>query len=193
MSVQQRRERERAERHRLIVQTAREMAEAEGWESVTTRRLAERVEYSQPVLYSHFKSKGAIVAAVAIDGFGDMAYELYDARISHESPEESLRAVADAYLRFARERPALYDAMFVQRIDVSFGSGESPANLQAAFNEFVTVLRPLAGERDLESLAEVVWSSLHGIATLSAGNRLRPDLHQVRLDLLIDQVVAGRT
>ncbi|MFC6883934.1 MULTISPECIES: TetR/AcrR family transcriptional regulator [Actinomadura] len=193
MSVQQRRERERAERHRLIVQTAREMAEAEGWESVTTRRLAERVEYSQPVLYSHFKSKGAIVAAVAIDGFGDMAYELYDARISHESPEESLRAVADAYLRFAGERPALYDAMFVQRIDVSFGSGESPANLQAAFNEFVTVLRPLAGERDLESLAEVIWSSLHGIATLSAGNRLRPELHQVRLDLLIDQVVAGRT
>jgi hypothetical protein len=57
-----RRERERAERHSLILAVARELAEAEGWEAVTTRRLAERVEYSQPVLYSHFKGKDAIVA-----------------------------------------------------------------------------------------------------------------------------------
>ncbi|MFB6616621.1 TetR family transcriptional regulator, partial [Streptomyces sp. NPDC085524] len=40
MSVQERKARERAERERLIVTTARELAEQQGWDAVTTRRLA---------------------------------------------------------------------------------------------------------------------------------------------------------
>jgi AcrR family transcriptional regulator len=82
MPIQARRERERAEREKLIVAAARELAETEGWEAVTTRRLAERVEYSQPVLYSHFKGMDAIMAAVAVEGFGDMAAELREARLA---------------------------------------------------------------------------------------------------------------
>jgi AcrR family transcriptional regulator len=50
--AQEHKERERAGRHRLIVSAARELAETEGWDAVTTRRLADRIEYSQPVLYS---------------------------------------------------------------------------------------------------------------------------------------------
>ena len=61
---------ERAQRRELIVNAARELAESEGWEAVTTRRLADRIEYSQPVLYSHFEDKHAIVSAVASRGLG---------------------------------------------------------------------------------------------------------------------------
>ncbi|GAA2126615.1 TetR/AcrR family transcriptional regulator [Actinomadura napierensis] len=167
------------------------MAEAEGWESVTTRRLAERVEYSQPVLYSHFKGKDAIVAAVAVDGMGELAGLLREARTGRSAPEEALRAMAAAYLDFARERPALYDAMFVQQIDVTFGTGESPAPLREAFGEFVSALKPLAGGRDVETLAEVTWGSLHGLATLARGRRLRPGHGDARLDLLLTAIIAG--
>ncbi|MGW3869505.1 helix-turn-helix domain-containing protein, partial [Streptomyces sp. NPDC005069] len=68
MSVQERKQRERAERERLIVATARELAEQQGWDAVTTRLLAERIEYSQPVLYSHFRGKREIIGAVALEG-----------------------------------------------------------------------------------------------------------------------------
>jgi len=64
VAVQERKERERAARHRLIVATARDLAEAQGWDAVTTRLLAERIEYSQPVLYSHFRGKREIIGAV---------------------------------------------------------------------------------------------------------------------------------
>ena len=67
MSITERRRRERADRHALIIASARNLAEAEGWEAVTTRRLAELVEYSQPVLYSHFDGKDAIVRANPTD------------------------------------------------------------------------------------------------------------------------------
>lgn len=185
MSIQQRRERERAERHRLIVTSARELAESEGWDAVTTRRLADRVEYSQPVLYSHFAGKDAIVAAVAIDGFGELTTELRRVRADQPSPRAALRALAETYLDFARDRRALYDAMFVQPIEVTFADGTSPAELRAAFGEFRVALEPLAAGRDPDTLAEVVWSALHGLATLAHGNRLRPDHHRDRLDLLL--------
>src|SRR5450631_1132903 len=101
MSVTDRRRRERAQRHDLIIAAARDLAEAEGWEAVTTRRLAEIVEYSQPVLYSHFDGKDAIVRAVALQGFADLAVQLRQARSVVEEPKAALRAVCGAYMIFA--------------------------------------------------------------------------------------------
>src|SRR4051794_41523423 len=105
MTIQSRRERERAEREKLIVNAARELAEAEGWDAVTTRRLSERIEYSQPVLYSHFANKDAIVAAVAVQGFEELGAALEAARRGQVERYELLRAVADAYLGFAAANP----------------------------------------------------------------------------------------
>lgn len=183
VTIQNRRERERAERHQLIIDAARDLAEAEGWDAVTTRRLAEKVEYSQPVLYSHFKGKDAIVRAVAIQGCGELARLLRKARPSRG--ESRLRAAAEAYLEFARRRPALYDAMFVQQSDIPWGTDEVPQELLDAFGELVAAVEPVRGERDLEALTEVFWSSLHGIATLMQGGRLRPVHDETRLDLLL--------
>src|SRR5882757_11161701 len=120
MAIQERRERERADRERLIVTAARELAEADGWAAVTTRRLAERVEYSQPVLYGHFKSMDAIMAAVAVDGFADLAADLRTARTSAATPLQALADVCAAYAAFAARRPALYDAMFSLAVDLPF-------------------------------------------------------------------------
>lgn len=183
VTIQNRRERERAERHQLIIDAARDLAEAEGWDAVTTRRLAEKVEYSQPVLYSHFKGKDAIVRAVAIQGCGELARLLRKARPSRG--ESRLRAAAEAYLEFARRRPALYDAMFVQQSDIPWGTDEVPQELLDAFGELVAAVEPVRGDRHLEALTEVFWSSLHGIATLTQGGRLRPEYDGTRLDLLL--------
>jgi ribosomal protein S17 len=70
MTVAERRQRDRAHRRQAIITAARQMAEAEGWDAVTTRRLADRIEYSQPVLYSHFEGKVAIVSAVRHRRYG---------------------------------------------------------------------------------------------------------------------------
>ncbi|CDR11526.1 TetR/AcrR family transcriptional regulator [Streptomyces iranensis] len=182
-AIKERRERERAQRHQLIITAARELAEAEGWEAVTTRRLAERVEYSQPVLYSHFSGKDAIVRAVSIDGFGELAAHLGRARSATPEPGQALHAVCRAYLEFATERPALYQAMFVMPTDVKFAHAETPPQLRAAFDEFVSCFRPDNARREL--FAEVIWSALHGVAVLSDSGRIPPDTQDERLDFLI--------
>jgi AcrR family transcriptional regulator len=188
MTRQERRERERAQRSQVIVSAARELAEAEGWESVTTRRLADCIEYSQPVLYSHFEGKNAIVSAVALEGFGELAAMLHNARETADSPEAEPRAVASAYLEFARANPALYEAMFTLKVDLAFARSDTPAPLHAGFVEIRDALAPLAGDRDLETFTEVIWSTLHGLATLAQARRLRPAFYDQRLAMLVDRL-----
>ena len=184
MSVRDRRARERQRRERLIVTTARELAEAEGWDAVTTRRLAEAIEYSQPVLYSHFSGKDAIVRAVALEGFTQLAATLRDARHAAPSPRPALLALARAYLEFAQTRPALYDAMFTLA-ELPFATPDTPAPLHEAFAELQQALAPFAPARNVDTLAEVIWSALHGLATLTRSHRLRPDHAEQRLALLV--------
>ncbi|BBH68396.1 TetR family transcriptional regulator [Actinoplanes sp. OR16] len=181
MSIRERRERERQERERLIVTAAREFAEAEGWDAVTTRRLAEQIEYSQPVLYSHFKGKDAIMAAVALEGFTELAAALRDARA-----RGGLDAVAAAYTLFAEEQPVLYETMFTGAVDLAFASSETPVPLQQGFHELREALRAeIGGTDDLDAETEVFWASLHGLVTLTRGGRLpRPDGER-RLALLL--------
>ena len=190
MALQERRERERSLRRQVIVTAARELAEADGWDAVTTRRLADSIEYSQPVLYSHFEGKEDIVAAVAVEGFGELADIMRDARLGAATPEAALRALAESYVDFATTNPALYDAMFTLSTRFHFGQPETPAPLRAAFAELRAAVMPLAAERDPDTLSEVAWSSLHGLASLSRAGRLRPDYHEGRLTMLVDQLVA---
>lgn len=185
VTVSERRARERAERERLIVRVARELAESEGWDAVTVRRLADRVEYSQPVLYSHFQGKAAIVRAVALDGFTDLARQLHAARETASS-RRALRAVSAAYLRFAAEHPAVYEAMFEMPSDVPFASDDTPEPLRACFAAFTSALP--AGTRDIDLAAEVVWSALHGLAALARDGRIPPQHQDARLDLLLSRL-----
>ena len=116
-------------RRRLITSTARTLAEREGWDAVTTRRLSTEIEYSQPVLYKHFASMEDIVDAVALEGFGELAGRLRTARRGASGPEDELRRVADAYTSFATENPALYDAMFTRATRLRFGTEDTPSSV----------------------------------------------------------------
>lgn len=189
-AIQTRKERERTERRQRIVDTAREIAANEGWDAVTVRKLADRIEYSQPVLYSHFAGKDAIVSAVAEAGIAEFAVLIRELRTSADSPEGALRAVVQGYLDFARDNAALYDAMFLLRTELKFGP-EAPQALKDAFAEMAQTFAPFAPSRDVETFTEVAWSTLHGLATLDRGGRLRPDFRAQRLEMLVAQWVRG--
>ncbi|WP_371801088.1 TetR-like C-terminal domain-containing protein [Streptomyces sp. NBC_01732] len=166
-------EREQAEREQLIVTAARKPAESEGWSAVTTPPLDSEVEYSQPVLHSHFKGRGAIMAAVAVEGCGVLAAALRTARTSATDERGAPAALSRAYTDFARERPALYDAMFTHAVDLPFATPEAPAALHEAFDELRLAVEPMAVDGDDPVLlTETYWASLHGLATLPRSGHL---------------------
>jgi AcrR family transcriptional regulator len=185
VAIEDRRQRERIARRRLITATARTLAEREGWDSVTTRRLSHEIEYSQPVLYKHFGSMEDIVEAIALEGFGELAETLGAARRSADAPEDELGRVAAAYSSFANENPALYDAMFTRATRLRFGADDTPAPLSAAFAELRAAVAIVATKRDVDTLTEVLWAALHGLTTLGRNDRLRPGRDIDRIELLV--------
>jgi Helix-turn-helix domain len=56
------------------------------------RRLADAIEYSQPVRYSHFPGKDGILAAVALEGFTELAADPHPRRpVAEASPGATSR------------------------------------------------------------------------------------------------------
>ncbi|OBK34943.1 TetR family transcriptional regulator [Mycobacterium sp. 1245111.1] len=192
MAIEDRRARERVARRQLITTTARKIAEAEGWDAVTTRRLSAEIEYSQPVLYKHFAGMEGIVASVAVQGFAQLGAALAAARSEATDGRDALTRVAHAFIGFARDNPALFDAMFTRATTLPFAADDTPVELNKAFDELRAAVDLVTGERDPDTLAEVVWAALHGLITLDRGGRLRPDYRDARIDLLID-AICGRT
>src|ERR1700759_412278 len=135
MAIDDRRARERAARRRLITATARRIAEQEGWDAVTTRRLSAEIEYSQPVLYKHFAGMEGIVASVAVEGFAELGDALAAARADAVDGNDALSRVAHAFIGFARDNPALFDAMFVRATTLAFAADDTPPELNNAFDQ----------------------------------------------------------
>jgi AcrR family transcriptional regulator len=191
MSVQRRKERERAARHRLIIAAARDLAEAQGWDAVTTRRLSERIEYSQPVLYSHFRGKDEIVGAVALEGFAELTSVVRRAVPADAAPRAAVRALAGAYLAYAEQHPAVYDAMFSLHTGLVFADADTPAPLREGFAALLDTLGVIAGPADPGMFTEVCWAALHGLVTLTRAGRLPPEHTAQRLDILADRLVGA--
>jgi AcrR family transcriptional regulator len=191
VAIEDRRVRERAARRQLITTTARALAEQEGWDAVTTRRLSTEIEYSQPVLYKHFSGMEEIVASVAVQGFRELADALASARTRAVDGPDAVARVAHAFIGFADDHPVLFDAMFVRPTTLRFAANDTPAELTTAFGELRAAVELVAGGRDSDTLAEVWWAGLHGLVTLDRSGRLRPDHRAARIDLLINGVVAA--
>jgi AcrR family transcriptional regulator len=164
-----------------VIRAARELAESDGWPAVTMRRLAGELGVTQPVLYSAFASRQALIDAVALIGFDDLAGVL-------EAAEATPMARMRAYLDFAAAHPRVYEAMFSLPSGLPFGADDTPEPLLRAFRGVHGALPNVD-----ETQAEVAWATWHGLATLEASGRLRPGAAQARLDLANDLLTQEET
>lgn len=187
MAIEDRRQRERVARRRLITAAARTLAESEGWDAVTTRRLSTEIEYSQPVLYKHFGSMEDIVEAVALEGFDELAEALRAARRGSAAPDDPVSRVAAAYSDFAAKNPAIYDAMFTRPTRLHFAADDTPTPLTGAFGELREAVATVATAPDVDTLTEVLWAALHGLAVLGRNGRLRRGHDADRIEALVAQ------
>ncbi len=187
MGVAERKGRERAARESRITEAARAIAADEGWNAVTIRRLASEIEYSQPVVYSHFQNREAIVAAVAVQGFRDLAASLRKAAESAADRKAVLRKVAEAYLDFASQNPSLYEAMFTMPTGLEFAGSDTIPELREAFAALAAVSTSPKGHDEIAT--ETFWAALHGLAELERSGRIRPIARDQRLALVTDKLL----
>ncbi len=111
--ARRRRERERVEARHTILAAAHDLARAEGWDAVTMRRLAQRIEYSANFAYRYFTGREDILLALVQDGFARLRTAMSDAAgpPGHKTAAAVHRA-ARAYLEFALDEPEIYQLMY---------------------------------------------------------------------------------
>jgi AcrR family transcriptional regulator len=160
-----------AERRQQILDAARGIAEADGWTAVTSRRLADAIGYTQPVLYGHFPGgKTEIMRTVALAGFAELAAATR-AAMKGKAGRQAVAAVADVYLDFAATHPSLYEAMFQLPIDARFAQDDAETELRSGFNALGAAL----GNDDNGTATELLWSALHGMSLLERAGRMRQE------------------
>jgi AcrR family transcriptional regulator len=168
MGITQRREREREEVRRKILDAAQDLFATEGYERVTMRRVAEAIEYSPTTIYLHFKDKDELVHSLCDENFRTLIEALGKAEPTPADPVEKIRQLGLGYARFGVTHPNHYRFMFL----TPFGDHHqaSAAGEQAFGIVRAMVAEAIASGRfrsgDVDTTAQVLWASLHGVVSL---------------------------
>src|SRR5438552_15915904 len=118
VGIKDRQERDREAVRRSILDAARELFVSEGYQNVSIRKVAERIEYSPAAIYSYFPSKDDIFFSLAEEGFrllGNPASVANDAKVTDASPLGRVRAVFWRLYDFSPAQPQYFALMFPDR------------------------------------------------------------------------------
>lgn len=176
MGVQERRERERTETREKILDAARELFISEGYDGVSMRKVAERIEYSPTAIYVHFQNKEELFLELCHADFRRLASSF--ARFAEISdPVERLRAIGRAYIIFGLENPNHYRMMFMtahpqipEHAEQEMGKGNPEEDAYAFLRMTVEEARRAGAFRpeltDTELIAQTLWAGTHGVISL---------------------------
>jgi AcrR family transcriptional regulator len=200
MGIKERHERDREAVRRRILDAARELFVHEGYQNVSIRKIAERIEYSPAALYGYFASKDDIFFALADEGFR-LLYGDEDRSGEREAlpPLERLRTIFWRLYEFSQEHPQYFALMFVDRsvprISREFDRFAFARQMKAQLTEEIercAAEGALPADVPAAAAFRLLSTGLIGIAILRLSDRLgpgeKPD--QIARDLL-DVTIAG--
>jgi AcrR family transcriptional regulator len=170
MGINERKARQKTELRKKILKSARTLARKEGWEAVTTRKLAEKVEYSTTVIYEYFGNKDQLLLLLREEGFERLQQAVEKALDPSLPPRKQLVAAGIASWNFAKEKPEYYQVMFNLGGIHCRIEKESEALHKAA----AVVFRILdqANVVDTESVFMNWWSIVHGFIALEVNGQM---------------------
>lgn len=206
MGSPDRRARHREETRAMILSAARELAASDGYEAITVRRIAERIEYTPAALYRHYPSKSEILAALMAADYDALARELY-AHADAPDPIERIRRGGRVYVEFAVADLDRYRMMFLSPLELEeahLGRAvrESPGDaaysfFRTAVQQAVASLRFRPELTDVDIVTQIIWGGLHGIVALHAARTHDTNIgwRPVRQSaaLLVDSMLRGLT
>ncbi|WP_097885765.1 TetR/AcrR family transcriptional regulator [Streptomyces sp. st140] len=151
------------------LRAARELLEEDGSTGLSLRAVARRAGVSATAPYRHYADREALVSAVAVEGYRELATHLAQSHPAPSTPDE-LAAVAVAYVRFALEHPALFRVMFAESCDPT---SEERVAATAAISEYVrTIVAATFHDVDADALSTTAWALAHGLAFLHLDGKL---------------------
>ena len=184
MGILERKEKQKLEIKKLILDAAMQLFMQEGYENVSIRKIADLIEYSPTTVYLHFKDKNEIFYHLHESGFAKMI-EFNSNLASISNPLIRLYKMGENYIQFGIEYPQFYEIMFIQNepmqslIDQMGGDCKDWSLGDNALNQLKGILmecmdKNLIKKGPIDSVALAIWGMVHGLVSLYIRGRLEP-------------------
>jgi AcrR family transcriptional regulator len=205
MGVKERREREKSETRDRILDAARELFVTEGYEGVSMRRVAEKIEYSPTAIYVHFADKNELFHELCRLDFARLQEVMRSTEMPAD-PIERLRQIGRSYIQFGVRFPNHYVFMFMtphlpQEPDEEdreiMGNPEEDAYamLKWAVQEAINAGCFRQGVQDAELVSQTLWASVHGVISLNIAKCKDPWVEwrplEDRAEMMLDIALRG--
>jgi AcrR family transcriptional regulator len=204
MGVKERREREKSETRDKILDAARELFLSEGYEGVSMRKVAEKIEYSPTAIYVHFADKNELFHELCRQDFARLQEVV--ATEMPSDPIERLRKIGRNYIRFGERFPNHYVFMFMtphpeheldeqDREIVGNPEVDAYAFLKWAVQEAIHAGCFREGVQDAELVSQTLWASVHGVISLNIAKGKDPWVEWLplreRAEMMLDITLRG--
>ena len=198
MSIAERKSRQKEGLRQEILDAAGDLFVRQGYEGVSMRKIADKVEYAPGTIYLYFKDKAEIMDTLCHQTFEKLRQRLDAIRHDPGDPIEALRRGLRAYIQFGLDNPNQYVVTFVvakSQAEVAKKAGAGPG--MACFDCLRAIVRECleGGHIDggtVDETAQALWSAIHGVTALLVSNCGFPFIEQSRLiERLLDILIKG--
>ncbi|HET7704726.1 MAG TPA: TetR/AcrR family transcriptional regulator [Thermoanaerobaculia bacterium] len=204
MGPRERRQREKDDTRQSILDAARELFVSEGYDGVSMRRIAEKIEYSPTAIYFHFKDKDTLIHALCDADFLTLA-EQFAGAARIPDPIDRIIATGRAYAEFGLTHPNHYRLMFmtphemrVSKTELDHGNPEEDAYAFLKSTVAEGIAKGLFREEygnDVELISQTFWAGVHGVISLEIAKHNDDWVEwatvQRRLETMINALVTG--
>jgi len=162
-----------------ILDASLDIVKEEGWQALSMRKIADKIEYTAPIIYEYFANKEAILMELTRKGFLLLAKEMKEAKEKHRLPAKQIEGMWLAYWNFAFAQKEFYQLMF--GVDVNccemaqiMPEAEEPFNIVTdVIQEIMASQKP--SEDDICVKYYTYWSVIHGLISINLTRRTTSD------------------
>ena len=169
MGSHERRARAKVALRQQILDAARELFVSDGYDAVSMRRIAARIEYSPTAIYLHFADKESILTALCDETFEKLSTRLTAHFARTTDPLARLRDGLRLYVEFGLAHPHHYTVSFLLKQRNVPVSEPRPSHRAFAFLQAAVAGALAAGvirTVDVETTSQALWASCHGVVAL---------------------------
>ena len=182
-----------------ILDAALQIVKEDGWQALSMRKIADKIEYTAPIIYEYFSNKEAILLELTRKGYLMLTRELEDAKGKHRLPAKQLEAMWLSYWNFAFANKELYQVMFGVTTNCSCELINTMEEAETPYNLFSELIGEMMNISDPDS--EVIctkyytlWSVVHGLVSINLLSRGTSDeINRIVLKDAIGSIIKTMT
>lgn len=182
MGIKERRDKEKLELKNKIISAAEELFADAGYQNISMRKIANKIEYSLPTIYQFFDKKADILFYIYKKNNGKLLDLFMEISEGENASIEKLKDMSRTYINFAVENPHYYELAYMSNAvryekDLAYHEPQSPG-----FKAYEIILSTIIKckeegyfqDKEVEVIGQCLWAGIHGLSSLFIGHNEFP-------------------